>query len=73
MAWVIDIGWNVFYEEMPDAVYEYENITYSGKQWRYSNHWPVLVAADYYVMAGEWAISLMQGLGAGIMYSLAEY
>ena len=23
----VDIGWNVFYDEMPDGVYEYKNIT----------------------------------------------
>ena len=65
----LDMGWNVFYEEMPDAVYEYENVTYSGKQWRYSNHFPVLLAADYYVRKGE-MVSAYAGLGAGIMYSL---
>jgi hypothetical protein len=65
----IDIGWNVFYEEMPDAVYEYENVTYSGKQWRYSNHWPALVAADYF-MEGDGRITPYAGFGAGIMYSL---
>jgi len=65
----VDLGWNVFYEEMPDAVYEFENITYAGKQWRYSNHFPVLVAADYYIRKGE-MVSAFAGLGAGVMYSL---
>ncbi|MDZ7635178.1 MAG: hypothetical protein U5L72_12435 [Bacteroidales bacterium] len=65
----VDMGWNVFYQEMPDAVYEFQNITYAGKQWRYSNHFPVLLAADYYVRQGE-MVSAYAGFGMGIMYSL---
>ncbi len=65
----VDIGWNVFYEEKPYDTYEYKDITYSAKQWRYSNHWPVLVAADYYMNPGE-QISAFAGLGLGTMYTL---
>lgn len=65
----IDIGWNVFYDEMPDDVYEYQNITYSGKQWRYSNHFPMLAAVDYYMNPNEKLITFA-GLGIGTMYSL---
>jgi len=65
----VDIGWNVFYEEKPYDTYEYKDITYSAKQWRYSNHWPVLVAADYYMNPGE-QISAFGGLGVGTMYTL---
>lgn len=64
-----ELGWNVFYQEMPDAVYESENITYAGKQWRYSNHWPALIAADYFIeMNGN--VTPYAGLGLGTMYSL---
>ena len=65
----VDIGWNVFYEEKPYDTYEYKDITYSAKQWRYSNHWPMLVAADYYMNPGE-QISAFAGLGLGTMYTL---
>lgn len=65
----VDMGWNVFYEEMPDAVYESENITYAGKQWRYSNHFPVLLAADYFMDRGG-MVTPYAGLGLGTMYSL---
>jgi hypothetical protein len=64
-----EMGWNVFYKEMPDDVYEYERVTYAGKQWRYSNHFPALLAADYYIRQGE-MISAYAGLGLGVMYSL---
>ncbi len=65
----VDIGWNVFYDEMPDDVYEYKNLTYSGKQWRYSNHFPMLAAADYY-MKPDAQVSGFAGLGLGTMYTL---
>jgi hypothetical protein len=65
----VDIGWNVFYDEMPDDVYEYQNITYSGKQWRYSNHFPMLAAVDYYVQKNE-KFTPYAGLGIGTMYTL---
>jgi len=65
----IDVGWNVFYDEMPDGVYEYQNVTYAGKQWRYSNEFPILGAVDYYfTQFGD--IFPYAGLGIGTMYSL---
>ena len=64
-----ELGWNVFYEEKPDAVYDYENITYAGKQWRYSNHWPALLAADYF-MEMDGGVTPYVGLGLGTMYTL---
>jgi hypothetical protein len=65
----VDIGWNVFYDEIPDDVYDYRNLTYSGKQWRYSNHFPMLAAVDYYTQPGG-GISAFGGLGIGTMYTL---
>ena len=65
----LDMGWNVFYEEKGDAVYEYNNITYSGKQWHYSNHFPILLAVDYYrETSGK--LTPYAGFGLGTMYSL---
>jgi hypothetical protein len=65
----VDFGWNTFYEEKADDVYEYRNLTYSGKQWRYSNHFPMLAAADYY-MKPDANVSGYAGLGIGTMYTL---
>jgi hypothetical protein len=65
----VDIGWNVFYDEVPDDVYEYKNVTLSGKQWRYSNEFPMLAAIDYYLNPGT-QVSPFGGLGIGTMYSL---
>jgi hypothetical protein len=65
----IDIGWNTFYEAKPDAVYERGNLTYSGKQWRYMNYFPMLAAADYYIKPDANVIPFV-GFGLGTMYSL---
>lgn len=64
-----DMGWNVFYDKMPDAVYEYKNIAYSGKQWRYSNEFPILGSIDYYFLK-QTDIFPYVGFGLGTMYSL---
>src|SRR6187455_589573 len=38
------VGWNVFYEEQAKGSYEYGPSTLTGKQFRYSNHVPLLAA-----------------------------
>jgi hypothetical protein len=65
----VDLGWNVFYDEVPTGEYTYQNSTISGKQWRYSNHFPMLAAADYY-MKPDANIVPFAGLGIGTMYTL---
>jgi hypothetical protein len=64
-----DIGWNVFYEEKPYGTYTTGKIDYSGKQYRYSNHFPMLLGADYYINPGM-ELSPFVGLGLGTMYTL---
>ena len=64
-----DIGWNVFYEERGYDTYTQGTVSYSGKQYRYNNQFPMLVAADYYLKPGE-QINPFAGLGIGTMYSL---
>ncbi|MFN8255911.1 MAG: outer membrane beta-barrel protein [Bacteroidales bacterium] len=64
-----DIGWNVFYEEKPYDTYEYENLTYSGKQYRYDNCFPMLLAASYYLKPDQ-LVNPYVGVGLGTMYTL---
>jgi outer membrane protein len=64
-----DVGWNVFYEEMPYDTYTTGTVSYSGKQYRYSNHVPILLAADYFFKPGE-KMNPFAGLGIGTMYTL---
>lgn len=62
------LGWNVFYEEKSYDTYTFENQSLSGKQYRYSNHVPMLASFDYYLTAGQ-KINPFIGLGTGVMYS----
>lgn len=64
----VDVGWNVFYSEKANDVYTIENLSYSGKQYRYNNQLPILFAADYYMKPDE-QINPFVGLGIGTMFS----
>ncbi len=64
----IDIGWNVFYSEQANDVYTIENLSYSGKQYRYNNQIPALFAVDYYLNPDD-PINPFVGFGLGTMYS----
>lgn len=64
----LDIGWNVFYSEESNGVYTHENLSISGKQWRYNNHMPILAAVDYYMKPDE-QVNPFVGIGIGTMYS----
>lgn len=65
----LDLGWNVFYEEKPYDTYTTGEIDYSGKQYRYSNHFPMLLAANYYLKPDQ-KVNPYVGLGVGTMYTL---
>jgi hypothetical protein len=65
----VELGWNVFYDELPDAEYDYRNLTLSGKQWRTTNHFPILLGADYYFNPDA-DMTPFAGFGLGTMYSL---
>lgn len=62
------LGWNVFYEEMGRATYTLDNQSLTGKQYRYSNHIPMLVSASYYLKPGE-DLNPFVGLGIGTIYT----
>ncbi len=63
-----DAGWNVFYSERDYDTYTLENLSYSGRQYRYNNQIPVLFAVDYYMNYDE-GVSPFVGFGIGTMYS----
>jgi outer membrane protein len=65
----VSFGWNVFYEAKPYDTYTVDNVSLSGKQWRYSNHFPMLLSAGYYLKPGE-TVNPYVGLGAGTIYTL---
>lgn len=64
-----NLGWNVFYEEMDRATYTNGNESLTGKQYRYSNHFPMQVTGAYFLRPGE-TKSPFVGLGLGTMYTV---
>ena len=64
----LTFGWNVFYEELSRDSYTSGQSTLTGKQFRYSNHFPMLVGADYYFSPGE-KFNPFAGLGIGTIYT----
>lgn len=63
-----EAGWSLFYENKPFETYTSGNVSYSGKQWRYSDEVPVLATFTFFPMP-ESEISPFAGFGIGILYS----
>ncbi|WP_137402890.1 outer membrane beta-barrel protein [Echinicola rosea] len=64
----LSTGWNVFYEELAYDTYHFENQSVSGKQYRYSNHVPVLFNAAYYFKPRA-AVNPFASVGIGTIYT----
>lgn len=62
------LGWNTFYEAKDYDTYTSGTQSLSGRQYRYSNHIPMLISFDYYMKPGE-KVSPFVGLGTGVMYT----
>jgi outer membrane protein W len=65
----VNFAWNTFYEEKGTATYTYDNISLTGKQYRYSNNFPMLATAAYFLKPEE-DLNPFVGLGIGTMYTL---
>jgi len=61
-------GWTVFYEAMDYDTYTYGNISISGKQYRYSNHIPLLASGVYYLSPDD-DLNPFVKLGIGTVYT----
>lgn len=61
-------GWNVFYDERPFDTYSIDNRSLSGRQFRYVNTFPLMIATDYYLKPGE-DLNPFIGLGVGTLYT----
>jgi|SRR5688572_16981583 len=64
----LTFGWNVFYEELSRESYTVGASTLTGKQFRYSNHFPMLLGGTYYLSPGE-KFNPFVGLGIGTIYT----
>jgi outer membrane protein W len=65
----VNFSWNTFYEEMDRATYTQDNVSLTGKQYRYSNNFPMLATAAYFLKPEE-DLNPFFGLGLGTMYTL---
>lgn len=61
-------GMNTFYDERPFDTYTIDNRTLSGRQFRYANTFPLMIATDYYLKPGE-DLNPFIGLGVGTLYT----
>jgi len=68
MAVGFNAGWNTFYAEESSKTYTLENQSLTGKQYRYSNHLPMLVTYTYFLSPDEF-ISPYAAFGLGTMYA----
>lgn len=64
----LEIAWHAFYEEKDYDTYSYGKYDYSGKQWRYSNHVPLLFNLNYYFTPDQDFFPFV-GMGIGTIYA----
>lgn len=64
LSFGFDFSWNVFYEKMENASFEYRNSTVTGNQYRYDNSFAFLLGSEYnFTPFGK--VQYFAGLGAG--------
>ena len=65
----LELSWSTFYEKMEYGTYTVEPYSLSGIQYRYSNMFPMLATAEYYLISDA-AIKPYINLGIGTMYTI---
>jgi hypothetical protein len=63
--------WNVFYEKMPYGTYTRDNASVSGKQYRYSNMFPMSAKFDYFKDT-EKGVRIFAGTAIGSTYMMQD-
>src|SRR5690349_6813168 len=66
-----DVGWNTFYKKVPVDSYTRGRATLTGKQYRYQNQFPMMLAGNYYFNPDQ-KMRPFVGLGLGTMYSVRD-
>lgn len=64
----MNVAWSTFYEELGYATYTAENASLTGKQFRYSNHVPIVATLTYFAHPDE-PMNPFVSFGIGTMYS----
>jgi outer membrane protein len=65
----LTFGWNVFYDELASDTYTLGNASLTGKQYRYSNNFPMLATGTYFLKPDE-TVNPFVGMGIGTIYTL---
>jgi outer membrane protein len=61
------VDWNVFYEDMPYGTFTQDNVSVSGKQFRYLNTYPMTAKLHYYRDSDN-GVRFIAGTGIGTSY-----
>lgn len=69
MAVGLNVAWNVFYEELSRDSYTLGTETITGKQYRYSNNFPMLATFTYFLSEEEEGVVPFASFGIGTMYT----
>lgn len=64
----MNVAWSTFYEEMGRGTYTSENASLTGKQFRYSNHVPIVATVTYFSQP-DGPMNPFASFGVGTMYS----
>ena len=65
----LELAWNTFYEDMEYGTYTDGTVSLSGKQFRYSNMFPMLATVEYYFIS-EGPVKPYFNLGLGTMFTI---
>jgi hypothetical protein len=68
MAVGLTSGWQTFYEELGSSTYTSDGASLTGKQFRYSNHAPIIATFTYFSKPEE-STNPFVGLGIGTVYT----
>jgi outer membrane protein W len=64
----LEIGWNLFYDKLPNDTYTVRNFAFNGKQFRYSTHVPLFATVSYYLHPDD-TFTPFAGVGIGTLYT----
>ena len=65
----LEVGWNVFYQQVDRKVYHDGNASITGVQYRYTNAVPIILGGKYYAKTGSRALRPYVGVGLGTLYA----
>ena len=65
----LNVAWSTFYQELGYGTYTSENASLTGKQFRYSNHVPIVATMTYFLGRPDEPMNPFVSFGLGTMYT----